>query len=511
MDFWIRAAQLMLSLSILVILHELGHYIPAVLFKTRVEKFYLFFDPWFSLFKKKIGDTEWGIGWLPLGGYVKISGMVDESMDKEQLKEPAKPWEFRSKPAWQRLIIMLGGVTVNLFLGIFIYILVVFAYGVETIDSKDLKAGLSVHPFMEQYGFKSGDVILAVNGKKLDKATDANVELLIRGGQQFEVKHQDGKVEIIKLPEGTDYKVFEEGAFPAFSLRMSRGKIKHIVSTTDWKNGSDEVIKAGDVFHSLLGKKLDENSDVLNSVSGKSLISFEIIRATDTLKKQVSEKEFNEKVLPVFPTLQAGLKLGDLIFGIEGQEINYHDEITSTLYKNKSKKVNLQVLRGNDTLLIDAKVSKKGTLGFMHDNIEYVDKAAIKTSYLSFGESISKGWNMGFITLSDYVGQMKFLFTKKGASSMGGFGSIGKLFPTTWDWQIFWMNTAFISIVLAFMNILPIPALDGGHVVFLLYEIITGREAPQKVLEYAQYVGFILLISLLLYANGNDIYNAFFK
>jgi regulator of sigma E protease len=442
MDILIKAAQLVLSLSILVVLHEFGHYIPARIFKTRVEKFYLFFNPWFSLFKKKIGETEWGIGWLPLGGYVKIAGMVDESMDKEQLAQPAQPWEFRSKPAWQRLIIMIGGVTVNLLLGIVIYIFIMFTYGEEKIYTKDLQAGLSIHPYLAKYGLNSGDNILKVNGEEVTHLSDINNGILLRGVRKLTVQHADGRMETITLPDEIDYELFQEGAFPAVGLRAD-----------------DRMIAK--------------------------------IPAEDTVLKK------------------AGFKEKDQILSINDISVQYYDDIEKAKFQYKGKKVDITVLRGTDTLNLTTKIGKNGQIGFIRD-AKFIDTAKIQTQYYSFGQSIGKGINRGFTTLSDYVGQLKFLFTKKGASSIGGFGTIGNMFPPVWDWQVFWMTTAFISIILAFMNILPIPALDGGHVVFLLYEIITGREAPQKILEYAQYVGFMLLLGLILYANGNDIYRWLF-
>lgn len=506
MDFWIRAAQLVLSLSILVVLHEFGHYIPAKIFKTRVEKFYLFFNPWFSLFKKKVGETEWGIGWLPLGGYVKIAGMVDESMDKEQLKEPAKPWEFRSKPAWQRLIIMIGGVTVNLILGILIYIFVLFSFGYDTLKTEDLKAGLAVHPYMEQFGFKPGDVVLAVDGSKIDLPTDATQEILFRGGRKISVKHLDGTKETIHLPEDIDYKLFENNAFPAFSLRTNTDRVHLFFALNDFQNS----IKKMDVLYRVNGKSISEVAS-LRDETAINTAQIELIRGTDTLIQPLSGADLARAMQTCFPALWSGMKSQDKIISIAGQPIDYHDQIASGLYSRKSQAVEIGVLRGKDTVLLKSQVAETGMLGVSFKGLELLDEKAIQRVYPGFGESVQKGWNKGFLTLSDYVSQMKFVFTKKGASSISGFGGIGKMFPPTWDWEQFWMNTAFISIVLAFMNILPIPALDGGHVVFLLYEMITGKEAPQKVLEYAQYVGFILLLSLMLYANGNDIFQAFFK
>jgi regulator of sigma E protease len=441
MDFLIKAAQLILSLSILVILHELGHFIPARLFKTRVEKFYLFFNPWFSIFKKKIGDTEWGIGWLPLGGYVKIAGMVDESMDKEQLALPPQPWEFRSKPAWQRLIIMLGGVTVNLLLGMFIYICVVFAYGEDKLNPADVQNGLAIHPYMEKYGFNSGDNISAVDGKKVENILDLNAQLMLRDAQKFTVKKQDGSTKTIQLPENIAQELFQSGAMAVFSPRS----------------------------------------------------------------KGIEIKEIEKKS----PAAKTEIKAGDKVIAVNGKKLVYSDEFQYAVFNGKGKTTTLTLNRNGKQLDVTIPIPSKGDfagrIGISHVPTSIVDAKMAKHVTFGFGESIGRGIAKGKNTLTDYIAQFKFVFTKKGATSIGGFGSIGNLFPSSWDWQIFWLNTAFISIVLAFMNVLPIPALDGGHVVFLLYEIITGKEAPQKVLEYAQYVGFFLLMGLLLYANGNDL------
>lgn len=465
MDIWIKAAQLFLSLAILVTLHELGHFIPAKLFKTRIEKFYLFFNPWFSLLRyKKVNGkkkyswftkespeawkedeqtTEWGLGWLPLGGYVKIAGMIDESMDKEQMDKPAQPWEFRSKPAWQRLIIMIGGVTVNLLLGFFIYTMVLFAWGRVQINPQKMSNGASVHPYItENYGINSGDQILKVDGEVLTNLDELNKIIMLRDLENLTVKHENGLTETISFPEDIGSELFENGAFPAFGMRTK--------------------------------------SSFIESVDGGSLAE------------------------------EAGLKSKDKIIEIDGEKLEYFDQIQSALYQNKNKAVMLSVLREDenkalDTLLLEAKVDPDGKLGFAVGISEVADSSAVESIAYTFGNSIVEGTKYGLNTLGDYVSQFKFIFTKKGAGSIGGFATIGNLFPPVWDWHAFWMQTALLSIILAFMNILPIPALDGGHVVFLIYEMITGKEAPLKVLEYAQYVGIFLLLGLMVYANGNDL------
>ena len=506
MDFLIKAAQLILALSILVVLHEFGHYLTARYFKIRVEKFYLFFNPWFSLFKKKIGATEWGIGWLPLGGYVKISGMVDESMDKEQLAKPPQPWEFRSKPAWQRLIVMIGGVVVNLIVGVVIYIFVLFAWGEEQIHTSDLKAGLTVHPYMEKYGLKSGDNILEIEGEKVLHINDINSGLLVRDQHNLKVQHADGNIESIVLPDGIDYELFGEGAFPTVGLR-------HKATTIDFfgavKANEKLGIENGDFLISVNGSSKNDVAFENLFASSKEDATITLVREKDTMDVIVQEQHIKD-LKTVFPAFCARLVYGDQIIKVNEQDIEFFDNIQDELYRNKNKKVNVTVLRDTMEVTVSAKVTDLGTLGFYQVKEEYIDQGAFQHIDYSFGASLGRGVGRGMTTLGDYVGQLKFIFTKKGASSIGGFGAIGNLFPATWDWQIFWLNTALISIILAFMNILPIPALDGGHVVFLLYEMITGKEAPQKVLEYAQTVGFFILIGLLLYANGNDIYRAFF-
>lgn len=505
MVFLVKAAQLILSLSILVILHEFGHYLTARYFKIRVEKFYLFFNPYFSLFKKKIGETEWGIGWLPLGGYVKISGMIDESMDKEQMSQPAQPWEFRSKPAWQRLIVMIGGVTVNIIVGVLIYILVFFAWGEEQVKTSDLTVGLAVHPYMEKYGIHSGDNILKINGEDVNHVKDITSSILLRDQRNLTVQRPDGTIDEITLPEGVEYDLFQHGALPVAELRHRSTKID-LLTTTEGE--STIGLKQSDVLLKVDGKDVS-NVDVNANDFGTAKHELTVLRGEDEVTIPVSGKQTAE-FLAVAPAFAAGLRANDSILSINGNSIEFFDQIISGLYNTK-KEAAITVLRGNDTLEFKVPVSENHTIGFAPNVYGYVDSSAIQTVHYSFGASIGRGVGRGYQTLSDYISQLKFVFTKKGASSIGGFGAIGNMFPSEWNWELFWLNTALISIILAFMNILPIPALDGGHVVFLLYEMITGREAPQKVLEYAQYVGFFLLLGLLLYANGNDIYRWLFQ
>jgi regulator of sigma E protease len=440
MEYIIKGGQLLLSLSILIVLHEFGHYLPAKWFKTRVEKFYLFFDYKFSIFKKKIGETQWGIGWIPLGGYVKISGMIDESMDKEQMKKEPEEWEFRAKPAWQRLIIMIGGVTVNLVLGILIYMMVIFAWGRDYLTNNELDHGLAVHEHFEQFGFKDGDKILTINGEipfSVDMSEITHI-IALRGGRKIEVEHLDGQTEVLTLPEDIDMTMFKEGAMQAFSPRHTA------------------------IVDSVLADK---------------------------------------------PAKIAGLLKGDSIISVNGHSTVFWDEFTNQILTNKSKTVSINFYRNNNLMSSEIVVDSVGVIGVLSKGFD-IEKIQHK-SY-AFSESVSAGFNYGIQTLKDYVSQMKYIFTSKGAGSVGGFGAIGGMFSPTWDWHSFWANTAFISIILAFMNILPIPALDGGHIMFLLYEIITGRKPNEKLMEYAQAAGMILLLGLLLYANGNDIFKAIF-
>lgn len=437
--FAVKAIQLLLSLSILIVLHELGHFIPAKLFKTRVEKFFLFFDVKFALFKKKIGDTVYGIGWLPLGGYVKISGMIDESMDKEQMAGPPQPWEFRSKPAWQRLIIMLGGVTVNIIVGFVIYIAIIYSYGRDITTPEDMPRGFAVEDTFKEFGFRDGDIILKVNGKDFPNMTDINKYLFLRDVQSIEVRHQDGSQETVSIPEDIGTVMFQQDILKPFD---------------QIRNPIIDTMAAG------------------------------------------------------FPAADAGMMKGDSIVAVNGQGIEHWHQFTKVIRANKSQETEVVFYRNGSLDTLTVVPSETGQLGVTNMGKELWGKVT-HVEY-GFGESISAGVAYGYNILKDYVKQFKYVFTKKGATQVGGFGAIGNLFPDSWNWLSFWQTTALISIILAFMNVLPIPALDGGHVMFLLYEMVTGRKPHDKFMEYAQMIGFFLLIALVLFANGNDIYRAIF-
>ena len=433
--FFVKAIQLLLSLSFLIVLHELGHFIPAKLFKTRVEKFFLFFDVKFALFSKKIGDTVYGIGWLPLGGYVKISGMIDESMDKEQMALPPQPWEFRSKPAWQRLIIMLGGVTVNIIVGFVIYMGILSFYGQDITTNEQLPNGFAVHESFNEYGFSDGDQILSLNGEAFENVTAINKYLFLRDVNTIEVLHTNGQKQTIEMPEDIGAIMFENDVLRPFTQRVAP----------------------------VMGVIGDES----------------------------------------FPAAAAGFKIDDTILEVNGTPIVFWHEFQNLVKENGQKENVFLISRDGAQLTLKATPNETGQIGLLPYS------TSIRKEY-TLGESITGGVGYGMDVLKDYVTQFKYVFTKKGASQVGGFGAIGGLFPDTWDWTSFWQTTALISIILAFMNILPIPALDGGHVMFLLYEMISGRKPNDKFMEYAQMAGFFLLIALVLFANGNDIYRYFF-
>jgi regulator of sigma E protease len=443
MEIIIKLSQFLLSLSLLIVLHELGHFIPSKIFKTRVEKFYLFFDVKYSLFKKKIGDTEYGIGWLPLGGYVKISGMIDESMDKEQMALPPQPWEFRSKPAWQRLIIMLGGVTVNFILAFIIYIGMAFAYGEMYIANANIKEGYLIeNKAMLAAGFKTGDKIIAVDGEKIERFDNGTNATIVMGKEVL--IERNGAEQLIKMPNDFIDQLSKEEKSPLVALRMP----------------------------------------------------FAI--------GQIPAESVNQN-----------LKVKDVIISVNGQKTKYSDEVISILENNKGKTITGTILRNKKEETLQLIVSKEGKLGIQRGgfdlkSLEELGYYKVSKQEFSFLESFPRGIEKGKDQLVGYGKQLKMIFSPSTGAykQVGGFAAIFNIFPSSWSWEIFWGITALLSIMLGVMNLLPIPALDGGHVLFLLYEIISGKKPSDKFLENAQMVGFILLITLLLFANGNDIYKA---
>ena len=432
----IKTAQLLLSLSILVVLHEAGHFMFARLFKTRVEKFYLFFNPWFSLFKIKKGETEYGIGWLPLGGYVKISGMIDESMDKEAMKLPPQPWEFRAKPAWQRLLIMIGGVLMNFIFAMVIYIGVLYAWGEQYLPTKNVKYGVVVNETGKELGFKTGDKILTVDNQYIEQFSKIVPTIVLDGAKTVQVERDGQKIDVPIT--GEDLAL----------LLKSKGI---------WEERFPYDIQIG-----RLAKDL--------------------------------------------PAQQAGLEVGDVLGNIDGKSFDYYDQFSAYVESKKGQEVSIDITRDGQKMTKNVTVNENGKLGF-NPAFNNPDVFEFKTIKYGFLESIPAGINRGVQTTGNYLKQFKLFFKKetKAYESLGGFATIGNIFSSSWDWAHFWNMTAFISIILAIMNLLPIPALDGGHVMFLFGEMITGRKPGEKFLEYAQIAGMILLLALVLYANANDI------
>ncbi len=441
MEILIKILQLLLSLSILVLLHEIGHFIPAKLFKTKVEKFYLFFDPWFSLFKFKKKDTEYGIGWVPLGGYCKIAGMIDESLDKEQMKQPAQPWEFRSKTTWQRLIIMLGGVTMNVILAIGIYIVMLTYWGDEYLPSANVKNGISVDSLGMQMGLRNGDKILSVDNHHIDNFVKIPSYIILNNAKSIQIIRDDKKQEVL-IPESIISKLIKHSSSDFISVRFP----------------------------------------------------FEII-------------EFAKNS----PAKDAGLKVNDRVIGINKTYTPYYYDFRNEIVKFKNQQVDIVALRNNDTIRTKIKVSEKGLIGVRSKSLDKYFQFE-KKEY-SFFQAIPAGTVKAYKMIGDYLKQLKLIISPetKAYESLGGFIAIGNIFPPVWDWHSFWSLTAFLSIMLAIMNLLPIPALDGGHVLFLLYEIVTRRKPSDKFLEYAQITGMVILFSLLIFANGNDILRLFRK
>jgi regulator of sigma E protease len=436
----IKGGQLLLSLSILILLHELGHFIAARMFGVRVEKFYLFFNPWFSIFKVRKGDTEYGLGWLPLGGYVKISGMIDESMDKEQMKLPPQPWEFRTKPAWQRLIIMLGGIIMNVLLGIFIYWMILFVGGEQYFSAKDLKYGIATNEVGREIGFRDGDLVVAVDGAPVENFNKLPAAIIIDMAQSVTVLRDGKEVEIS-------------------------------ISETDLKN-------------------------VIDSRSGSDFLS-------------VRFPFMVNEVMPGSTARELELQPYDIVIAINGEPVIYYHEVKQKLQQYRGQEVAVTVWRDHQSVTSRATLSSDGLLGV---KIVPPDRfiSTKKTRYnliTAFPAGVDKAWQ----TLSGYVKQFALIFspTVQGYKHVGGFISIANAFTPTWDWGAFWAFTGFLSIALAFMNLLPIPALDGGHVLFTLVEMLTRRKPSEKFLEYAQMAGMVILLALIVYANGNDILHLF--
>jgi len=441
MELAIKIFQFILSISILVILHELGHFLPAKYFKTKVEKFYLFFDPYFSLVKKKIGETEYGIGWLPFGGYVKIAGMVDESMDTEQLKQPAQPWEFRAKPAWQRLIIMLGGVTVNFFLAWLIYGCLSFFNGETSFDTAKVNAPLNYTNVAKGMGFQDGDKILKVDGKTQNNLDKLALDVLL-----------SDEITVLRNGKEVTFPTNDDGKAMAFR---------------------------------------DENP--------RAFLTPRFPAVIDSI--------YNPK------TAQAGLKVGDQVVAVDGKKISYYDEFQETVRNSPGKDLKVDVVRSGVIQPLVLSVSKEGTLGLA--SYKQLTKF-YETKHFSFGESIGRGFTRSIESLTYQVKQFKLIFNKKvqGYKKVGGPLAIIKNMPVdkardgsvSIDWTAFWSFTAMFSVWLAFLNLIPIPGLDGGHVIFTLYEMIVGKPVPQKILENAQMVGVIFLLGLMLLIFGSDIF-----
>ena len=448
--FFIRLLQFMLSISILVLLHEGGHFFFSKLFGVRVEKFFLFFDPWFHLFqwKPKKSDTTYGIGWLPLGGYCKISGMIDESFDTEQMKQPPQPWEFRTKPAWQRLLIMIGGVLVNFLLALFIYSMVLFYWGDSYIQTKDMTMGMKFNTEAKQLGFQDGDILLATDKKEFTKfdidlyrqLSDAKRVDILRNGEKKSIT-MPGDLNLLNMIQSE----------PAFVRPFIPADIDTVMPHTP---AAKLGLKKGDKILAINGKTVDSWNEFTN----------EIGRLEDIMSVAKTKRDSINVRTATFVVQRSGYETADTLKTVLTEDLK---------------------------------------LGIGQSNLYNYYKET-KLSY-GFFESFPAGITYGIHVLRGYVDDLKYVFTADGAKSLGGFGAIGSLFPATWDWMMFWRMTAFLSIILAFMNILPIPALDGGHVLFLLYEIITRRPPSEKFMIRAEYVGFAILILLMVVANLNDV------
>ena len=441
MEILIKVLQFFMSLTLLVAVHEFGHFIVARIFKIRVEKFYIFFDAGFSLWKKKFGDTEYGLGWLPLGGYCKIAGMVDESMDKEQLAAEPQPWEYRAKPAWQRFFVLIAGVTMNVVLAFFIYCGISFSYGSQYISNEDMVYGYEFSQSAEQLGFRDGDRIVTIGGEKVENINSILPKILL-------------------AKENCEVEVVREGAPYRFVL----------------DNEILNIMRKENVFES------------------EQLYSPLVPFVVDSLASPTS--------------VQSGLQRGDRIIGIGGESVPYFNHYAERLAKLANATVELQVLRGADTLTLSIPVNAEGKIGVISENF-----FKVRTEKYNFFEAIPAGARLTAKTIKNYWDQLVLIVKPDTGlyKQVGGFLAIGNIFPSEWDWHQFWSMTAFLSIILAVMNIIPIPGLDGGHMIFTFWEMITGRKVSDKVLEVAQYIGMALILALVLFANGNDIYRFFIK
>ena len=439
MEILIKVVQLFLSLSLLVAIHEFGHFIVARIFKIRVEKFYIFFDPWFSLFKFKRGDTEYGLGWIPLGGYVKIAGMIDESMDTEQMKQPVQPWEFRAKPAWQRFLVMVAGVVMNLLLAFAIYCGISYKWGSSYLANEEVKWGYNFNSTAEQMGFVDGDKIISIEGKEIDNVNEILNALVISDSDRTVVVERQGLQQQFTIP-------------------------------------------------------YDQLIEMRNNEEFKDLYSPVVPMIVESIEFET--------------TREAGILAGDRIKGVNGIISDDATQIKELLAEYKGTDATLEVERQGGTMQITLPVSEDGRIGIL-----MAQPFELRTRHYSLLESIPAGARLTIKQLKGYWQQLKMIFQPKTEmyKSLGGFISIGSIFPSEWNWLSFWNTTAFLSIILAVMNIIPIPGLDGGHSLFTLWEIITRRKPSDKFLEIAQYVGLAILFALLIYANGNDIYRFFIK
>lgn len=441
MEILIKILQLLLSLSILVIVHEFGHFAAAKIFKTRVEKFYLFFNPWFSLFKFNFKGTEYGMGWLPLGGYVKIAGMIDESMDKEAMKLPPQPWEFRSKPAYQRLIIMLGGVIMNVVLAFVIYIVMLTVYGEQYLPTSEAnKYGISTDSLAREFGLRNGDRILAVDGNYIEDFNKIPITMILEEARTITV-NRDGQSVDIQLPEGA------------------------------------------------IGKLVKHQSPLFISVRVPFIAS-----------------SFPDQSV----ARDAGIQAGDTILGINGTVIKYFQEFRESIQFFRNQDVSIQTIRGADTLSFALSVPETGLIG-VYPKMEFEAFFNMNQKSFNIAQAIPAGMTKTIDGIGGYLKQLRLLFSPevKAYENVGGFITIGSIFPPEFHWESFWRLTAFLSIMLAVLNLLPIPALDGGHVAFLMFEIVARRKPSDKFMEVAQIIGMVLLLALMVFANGNDIVKLF--